>query len=454
MPSKHPWRAAAEVFAVNAFVNRFDAWVLNEDYAKINIHTIKSNFRHAFVWDNDNFSTNLFAHPYHGNLYFNSARSNGMSFFQSLPYALGGSLMWEFFGEDTPPAINDLMATTIGGSCIGEVAYRVSNLAYDDRERGFSRFMREMLGFVVNPMRGFNRLMTGEAWRVRPDGNDYHDFKQLPIGVSLSAGTRYIADNNSLFRGEHLPYVDFILDYGNPFCEETNKPYDYFNANITFGLGSRQPVISNIHLLGRIWNASVYETDDMELDFGLFQHFNFYNSEPVKDGSDIVPFRISEAAAIGPGVIYQFRNIGNLSQLEQRIFVDAILLGGSMSDYLRVQERDYNMGSGYSVKLQTMLEFGRYGSFRLNTGFYQIFTWKGYDADYIASMDNQNYSNTQGDVGNSALLVVNPRVSLHVWNHFNFNLQGSYYFRRTYYRHHLNVHARTFEFRAGLSFDI
>ena len=65
-----------------------------------------------FCMDNDQFSTNLFAHPYHGNLYFNAARSNGLTFWESAPYAFAGSLMWEIAAEVEPPAINDLMATT------------------------------------------------------------------------------------------------------------------------------------------------------------------------------------------------------------------------------------------------------------------------------------------------------------------------------------------------------
>ena len=77
---KRPWTAAAETFGINVFVQCFDRFVLDADFAKINFKTIKHNFQHGFVWDNDQFSTNLFAHPYHGGLYFNAARSNGMSF--------------------------------------------------------------------------------------------------------------------------------------------------------------------------------------------------------------------------------------------------------------------------------------------------------------------------------------------------------------------------------------
>ena len=35
------------------------------------------------------------------------------------------------------------------------------------------------------------------------------------------------------------------------------------------------------------------------------------------------------------------------------------------------------MGSGYSIKNNTILDFGRYRMFALNMHLYQIFTWKG-----------------------------------------------------------------------------
>lgn len=65
--------AAGEVFGLNMLVWGFDRFVMNEDFARINGHTIKSNFKTGPVWDTDKFSTNLFSHPYHGSLYFNAA---------------------------------------------------------------------------------------------------------------------------------------------------------------------------------------------------------------------------------------------------------------------------------------------------------------------------------------------------------------------------------------------
>ena len=136
----------------------FDRFLMNEDFAHINGHTIKNNFKTGPVWDTDKFSTNLVAHPYHGSLYFNAARSNGMNFWQSIPFAAGGSLMWEFFMENEPPSINDLMATTFGGVELGEITYRLSDLFIDDRSSGAERVGREILSGLISPVRGINRF--------------------------------------------------------------------------------------------------------------------------------------------------------------------------------------------------------------------------------------------------------------------------------------------------------
>ncbi|KXB82748.1 hypothetical protein HMPREF3034_01499 [Prevotella sp. DNF00663] len=445
----HPWKAAVQAAGINVFVHCFDRFVMGEDFAKVTFKTIGNNFRHAFVWDNDQFSTNLFAHPYHGNLYFNSARSRGLSFWQSAPYALGGSLMWEFCGEKEPPAINDLMATTFGGIAIGEITHRISSLILNDRAHGFRRFLREFGATVVNPMQGLVRLMNGDAWRIRQENYLYHDYEQFPVDFKATVGLRYLADDGGLFRGESNPYVNFYLEYGDPFKEETMKPYDYFMANVTFGLSRNQPLVNGVHLLGRIWGVQNQNFDGIQSQFGIFQHFNYYDSSPVKNGTSLTPYRISEAAAFGPGVIYRFPHVGNLQRLEQRIFLDAILLGGTKSDYYNMIDRDYNMGSGYSLKLNTQMDFPRMGRFAFNVDYYHIYTWKGYEGKDLASIDPL-YLNAQGDRGNAELLVLNPLFVFKLRNGMGVELSGSYFLRTTRYKYYTNVHAQTFELRMGL----
>ena len=449
---KHPWKAALEAFAINVGVQCFDQFVMNEEFAKISFHSIKHNIETGFVWDNDQFSTNLFAHPYHGGLYFNAARSHGMNFWESVPYSFCGSLMWETTCEIEPPAINDLMATTIGGVCLGEVTYRISDLVYDDRLRGFPRFWREFLGTLICPIKGLNRILSGDAWRVRGRYYKYHDYGRSPVSFSASAGYRYLADNNTLFRGEGNPYVRFNLVYGDPFDGATTKPYDYFTLDATFGLSSNQPFITGLHLLGRLWSVPVEVSKGTEMEFGIFQHFNYYDSQPVKDGTSLVPYRISEAASVGPGIIYRFPQVGNLTKLEQRIFVDGILLGGSLTDYYNVIDRDYNMGSGYSVKAISLMEFGKVASFQIGADYYRIFTWKGYEGKDLATTDPL-YLNAQGDKGNASLLVVNARFGLALSNRLKLDFNVSNYWRDTYYSYHDEVRSKTFDLSLGLQYQ-
>lgn len=448
---KHPWKAALEAFAINVGVQCFDQFVMNEEFAKISFHSIKHNIETGFVWDNDQFSTNLFAHPYHGGLYFNAARSHGMNFWESVPYSFCGSLMWETTCEIEPPAINDLMATTFGGIAIGEVTHRVSNLVFDDRLSGFPRFMREFLGTLICPIKGLNRILSGDAWRVRGRYYKYHDYQRSPVSFSLSAGYRYLADNNTLFRGEGNPYVRFNLVYGNPFDGETTKPYDYFTLDATFGLSSNQPLITGLHLLGRLWSVPVEVSKGTEMEFGIFQHFNYYDSQPVKDGTSLVPYRISEAASFGPGIIYRFPQVGNLTRFEQRVFLDGILLGGSLTDYYNVIDRDYNMGSGYSVKAISFMEFGKVATFQIGADYYRIFTWKGYEGKDLATTDPL-YLNAQGDKGNASLLVLNARFSLALSNRLNLDFNVSNYWRDTHYSYHDDVKSKTFDMSLGLQY--
>ena len=77
---KHPWLAAGAVTALNTSVQLYNRYLKHEDFAQTTMHTVHNNLRTGFVWDNDMFIMNMFAHPYHGNLYFNVARSNGMNF--------------------------------------------------------------------------------------------------------------------------------------------------------------------------------------------------------------------------------------------------------------------------------------------------------------------------------------------------------------------------------------
>ena len=453
---KRYWRAAAEVTGINVGVQLFDRYVIHSDFAQTTLNSIWHNFETGFVWDNDFFITNLFLHPYHGNLYFNAARTNGLTFWESAPYALGGSLMWELFGETEPPAINDIIATSCGGMAIGEMTHRLSLTLLDDRDRGFSRFLREAAAAIVNPIQGLHRITSGDAWRIRHDHYRYHDYSKIPIEGSVSLGWRYLADDGALFRGIHAPTVNLTLMYGIPVDGERHTtPYDFFDIEMNMAFGGGQPPINQLSILGRLWSTPILDKKGMAGEFGIYQHFNYYDSKPIEDGSELTPYRFSEAAGFGPGFIFSLPKTGALSKLEQRIFLSGILLGGTKSDYFNVIERDYNMGSGFSLKSRTQLDFGQFGRIMLNVKYLRIYTWKGYeDIDlqpFIDGTEDLHYLNVQGDHSNAALLVINPVLEKHFSKQWSLSLSASYFSRRTYYQSHPNVHANTFETKIGLT---
>ena len=453
---KRYWQAAAEATGINVGVQLFDRYALNSDFAQTTLNSLKRNFTDGMVWDNDFFITNLFAHPYHGNLYFNAARSNGLSFWESAPYALGGSLMWEFLGETEPPAINDVIATTCGGIAIGEMTHRLSRTVLDDRDRGGIRFLREAAATIINPIQGLHRIFSGDAWRVRSDHYRYHDFSKIPVDMSFSVGWRYLADNGALFRGIHAPYVNITLMYGTPVDGERHTtPYDFFDLEMNAAFGGGQPFVNTLNIVGRLWSTPILDKKDMAGEFGIYQHFNYYDAKPIEDGSELTPYRISEAAGFGPGFILSLPQTSAMTKLEQRIFMSGILLGGTKSDYFNVIERDYNMGSGFSVKSKTQIEFGKFGRFMLNAKYFRIYTWKGYeDKDLQAFADGTkdlHYLNVQGDRSNAMLLVVNPVMEIHLAKQWSVTLSGAYYSRRTFYKYHDMVKANTFETKLGLT---
>jgi len=93
----------------------FNRHVSDDSTATMSFDAWKRNVVQGMEWDADSFNTNMWAHPYHGAMYFNAARGNGYNFWQSAAWSWSGSFLWETFGENNRPAINDWAATAIGG---------------------------------------------------------------------------------------------------------------------------------------------------------------------------------------------------------------------------------------------------------------------------------------------------------------------------------------------------
>jgi hypothetical protein len=392
-------RAAVETVGMNVGIWAFDRYVIaDDDVYNINIHTMRRNLQHGFVWDNDQFSTNLLWHPYHGGLYFNAARYSGMNFWQSVPYTFGGSLMWEFFMENEYPSINDFIATPVGGMALGEITFRLSNLLIDNRATGWNRFGRELLSTLISPMSGLNRILSGDAWKVRNTEREFSG--NMPVNFYIAAVHRILTEDSEIkHRLDNGMYIDAKLNYGNLFSENNEKPYDAFLVGASLNFFSQQPVIGNVNLVGQLWGKNIpLKNEKSTLHWGFFQHFDYYDSNTVVEWQQVNSYRIAETAALGVGG--QFKTaLKKKTTFVSSLYLTGILLGGSITDYYRVINRDYNLGSGFSSKFSVGL-LGRKAGLYVKVDDYRLFTWKGYDPKMDLSgltVDEQRQLNAQGD---------------------------------------------------------
>ena len=81
------------------------------------------------VWDTDWWFHNYVGHPYGGNVYFNTVRSQGATFAQSFLFSATMSTFWEYGIEAVAerPSIQDLFVTPVAGSLLGEFTNQVTH---------------------------------------------------------------------------------------------------------------------------------------------------------------------------------------------------------------------------------------------------------------------------------------------------------------------------------------
>ena len=443
-------QSAVAVAGVNLGIWSFNRFIRTEDFAYINMNTIRDNFKHGFVWDNDNLGTNMFFHPYHGNLYFNSARSNGYNFWQSGLFALGGSAMWELFMENEYPSANDIIATPIGGMALGETLYRTSDLILDDRATGTERLGREIATFLVSPMRGMMRIVNGDAWRIRSTSG--RQFGIPDLCVAFSIGSRILEfEDKILDRGVGMT-SEIDIEYGDRFNTENERPYDYFAMRVGLNVQKSQPVLGQVNLIGRLLNRVLVEETNRVLNFGLYQHFDFYDSNVISDISSVVPYKIAIPASVGAGLQFEQQNVGNWDFLGS-MHGNGIMMGAVLSDHYRLADRNYNIANGFGTKTRlTALYKKSKFSASLSHEYYRFFTWDGYDMDIDWESVNPKTLDAQGDESQSWVHVSELRLDYRLMKRMFLTGSFMHFSRDTNYRFYPDVKSSTTSTRLMLTY--
>ncbi|MDE7413368.1 MAG: DUF3943 domain-containing protein [Muribaculaceae bacterium] len=442
---KNFWRASGEVVGLNLGLWAFDRYVQHGDWSYISLHTIKENFKHGFIWDNDQLGTNTFLHPYNGNLYYNAGRANGYNFWQSELFAIGGSAMWELFMEREYPSTNDIIATPIGGTAIGEPLFRASDAVLDDRTTGWERFGREAAGFILSPIRGLNRIFTGQAWHRR--NTTGHIFGKPSFAMQISTGVKMMEFQGRMRNPFVGASVQIDLEYGDRFEAKSTKPYDYFTVKAELQALKYQPMLNQLQIKGRLLSREVLDHKNSSGSIGLYQHFDFYDSDTINSLDDRVPYKLGIPASLGAGFL--FRDVERRKYIFDAYFhANVILLGGILSDHYWTDERNYNWGQGFSLKCGINIVWDRKkASFSLMNEYYRLWTWKGYKQGIDLSKEDFHTLNVMGDKSAAYFNVTEARFDYQIWKH----LYGTFVFknqvRHTNYRDFPKSVSSTMDFR-------
>ena len=442
---KHFWRASAEVVGFNVGLWAFDRYVQHGDWSYINLNTIKENFKHGFIWDNDQLGTNTFLHPYNGNLYYNAGRANGFNFWQSELFAIGGSAMWELFMECEYPSTNDVIATPIGGAAIGEPLFRASDAVLDDRATGWDRFGREVAGFILSPMRGINRIVTGQAWHHRATSGRI--FGKPSFAMQVSMGLKMMEVQGRVRKPFLGASMQIDLEYGDRFEAKSAKPYDYFTVKAELQGMKYQPVLNQLQIKGRLLSRELFDHKNSSGSIGLYQHFDFYDSDTITSMNDKVPYKLGIPASVGAGFL--FRDVERHRYVfDAYVHANGILLGGILSDHYWTDERNYNWGQGFSLKAGANITWDhRKASLSIMNEFYQLWTWKGYKKGTVLEDEDFHTLNVMGDKSAAYFNVTEVRFNYQIWKKLYGTLVFKNQVRHTHYRDFPSVRSSTMDLR-------
>lgn len=295
-----------------------------------NLTTLKNHALHG-PWgiDTDAFAMNQFNHPYSGTVYYGFARSAGLSYWESLLYTSGGSLLWELGGETTNPSYNDQIATGIGGSFFGEALFRMSSMVLegDGTPPGF---WRKFGATLLAPSASINRFAFGERFKPIFPSHDPALFWRLRLGDSPHTDFNDQGTRTTISR--HEATADYSLVYGLPGKSgyAYDRPFDYFQFDLT-SLGSRSNPVDTIQIRGLLLGTDYELGDSYKAIWGLYGGYDYISPRIFRVSSTSISVGTTFQWMPTPAFVIQGSALGGIGYAA----------AGSVS---QVGERDYHYG--------------------------------------------------------------------------------------------------------------
>jgi hypothetical protein len=339
---KRPLAAVAQTLGINLIVNRFDAWVLKEEWARADFETWSRNLDLGWEWDENAFPTNMFMHPIHGGLYFGAGRANCLSFWESVPLAFLGSWTWEYFGETYRPSLNDFFMTSFGGIALGEVLHRVAANIRDESSSGPARISREVAAMLVDPAGGLNRLLRGEWSRT---GASAVEQDHEVFAILLKAGARRVRETGPGAGSMYSPTVLADVHFGDSFDVPYSSPYEVFTVRTQIS-----PDGGGLNLLravGRLYASELSEPGATHRhQFVVNQRFDYVSNPVYRFGEQSVQAGVQSLWRLGDGGF----------QLRTQTVGDVVVLGAIDAPDAGTGERTYDFGPAIGATIELALE--------------------------------------------------------------------------------------------------
>jgi hypothetical protein len=440
--------AIGQDLALNWAASGVNEYVRNANFNQISPRSWWANFEHGLTYDDNEFKTNQYLHPWNGANYFNTARSNGFGYWASTLFSLGGAIFWECCGETHPMSYNDLISTGIGGMAVGEEMFRLSSQLLDNRAKGKERVLREIGGFIIDPVRGFNRLLSGRSGRDHANPEEPLDWRGPHARFYLMTGARIIGEGESISENTNTyGLIGIAHTFGNIFDNTRRKPFDSLAADYQFSPGDKQ-FRTVLRIRGDLYSKPLGGPEDApRYAFAIVQHFDYHNNEAYEFGQQ----------AFGPSLFARYR-LSDTWGLNLRWDGLVSILAAVNSDYSfladvpdRERFREYDYGPGAGTGFEIGFNRGANRIFNLTYRFQWIDVRNG------SLFNKQDENELQGSDADHYLHAIGARLFVPVYKRkIGLGADGLVLLRKSYYDSTIlaDVDQRNPELRIYLAFDL
>jgi hypothetical protein len=238
-------------------------------------------------------------------------------------------------GEVWAPAPNDLLNTSLGGITLGEMLWRSSSLLLDNTATGSERTWREIGATLVDPVRGFNRLLDGQMNDVTqnpPDWRPSQNRASLDFGYRHSGGD---VKGEPTSQSADQWFFQLDLDYGDPIEDLSKKPFSFLELNVVLAekIGDAR-TLQELRARGSLAAKTLSESEKSMHRLAAFMTYDYY-------GQPIFEFG---AQGFQGGLVSRFGQKNRL-QLHAELLGIFQPISALKSDYFLTQEgRDYDYG--------------------------------------------------------------------------------------------------------------